>query len=197
MVCMNKNMPGAASVRLVLAVALVASVTFGCGKTETPTAGAPKAATPQPEGPLTLEPAAVKAADLKPGLKLTTFPNNTFSGAGESTVVPALTFDCDKNPYNGKEVSLRWEGYLKVESAGEYCFQTASDDQSTFSLGKTPVIVQTQSGVTKNRRVNLKEGVYELTLDYQNNVGPACMRIGWSKTGCGGYVDIPATQLLH
>lgn len=182
-----------------LALALIAPATLYCGKSETPTAGgATKAAAPaQPEGPMSLDPVTVKAADLKPGLKLTTFPNNTFSGNGESAIASLLGFDCDRNPYHNKEVSLRYEGYLKVDTAGEYCFQTASDDQSTFSLNKKPVIVQAQSGVTKNRRVTLKEGFYEIGVDYQNNVGPACFRIGWSKTGCGGYVDIAAGQLLH
>lgn len=184
--------------RLMLALALIASTTVSCGKSEAPKpAGAPKAEAPKTEGPLALDPVAVKAADLKPGLKLTSYPNNTFSGNAESSIVPLLGFDCDRNPYNNKEASLRYEGYLKVDVAGEYCFQTASDDQSSFSLNKTPVIVQTQSGVTKSRRVTLKEGLYEIGLDYQNNVGPACLRIGWSKTGCGGYVDVPATQLLH
>ena len=184
--------------RLVLALALIASATVRCGKSEAPTAGGgPKAESAKPEGPMSLDPVAAKAADLKPGLKLTTFPNNTFSGTWESTITPVLAFDCDRNPYHGKEVSLRYEGYLKVDTAGDYCFQTASDDQSTFSLNKKPVIVQTQAGTTKDRRVTLKEGLYEIGVDYQNNVGPACLRIGWSKTGCAGYVEIPASLLFH
>jgi PA14 domain len=193
--------PSAWKGRAFLAAAVFALAAVHCGKKETPAstaASAPKGSEqPKVEGPLTLDPVGAKAADLKPGLKLTTFPNNTFSGSGEVSVSPTADFDCDRNPYHKKEVSLRYEGYLRIDTAGDYCFQTASDDQSTFSLNKKVILSQSQAGVTKTKSVALKPGLYELTTDYQNNVGPACLRVYWSSRGCGGFEPIPAAQLLH
>lgn len=184
---------------------LVPVLVVGCGKkAETPAAPGgekPKAQapapTPVPPPTITIDPAAnVDGKGLKPGLKLTTFPNNKFSGPGETdSVTPSLTFDCDRNPYAGKEASLRYAGWLKVDKEGTYCIQIITDDQATFKLGGKTVI----PGLTgvKEQKVTLKPGYYEIQFDWQNNVGPACLTARWVLGECTGAAVIEASRYFH
>jgi len=133
---------------------------------------------------------------LKSGLKLTTFPNNKFTGPGEiKSEAATLGFPCDQNPYNGKEVSLRYEGYLKVDQDGKYEFQIRSDDQSRMKVDS--LVIEPGSTQTKSGSAMLKVGTYPLTLDYQNNVGPACLVVKWSADDGRTFSEIPASQLFH
>jgi len=181
------------------------SLTSACGgKKEEKGAPAPAggvskiAAEPTPEGPVAADPVSVDAKTLKPGLKLTVFGNNKFAEPVTSTgVVTETDFDCDKNPYNGKEVSFREEGYLKVEKDGAYCVQLFSDDESRILLNGKPLVVNAHSTATKERILNLKAGYYEFKLEYQNNVGPGCLKVRWAPETCGSAVPIPASAFSH
>ena len=187
----------------VAVLACGALLAAACGKSEkkeaaTPAAAAAKPAEPTPEGPLAVDPATVDAKTLKPGLKITVFGNNRFAEPVTSTsTVSEIDFDCDKNPYNGKEMSFREEGYLKVDKDGAYCMQIASDDESRILLNGKPAVVNVKSGTAKERIVNLKAGYYALTVEYQNNVGPACLKVKWALESCGAAAPIPAGVLSH
>jgi len=191
--------------RSVAAFALVCAAFFAvsCGKTEkketpAPAAAAVKPAEPTPEGPLAVDPATVETKGLKPGLKITVFGNNRFAEPVLSTATVAETdFDCDKNPYNGKEVSFREEGYLKVDKDGAYCVSLMSDDESRILLNGKPAVVNAKSTATKERILNLKAGTYALAIEYQNNVGPGCLKVRWAPESCGNATPIPAGALSH
>lgn len=190
-----------AGLALLVPVILIA----GCGKkAETPAAsGGAKAKveapppTPVPPVTIAIEPAAsVDAKALKPGLKLTTFLNNRFTGPGETdSVTPGLGFDCDRNPYMNKEMALRYSGWLKVDKEGTYCFQISTDDQATFTLNGRAVISDF-AGV-KEQKVTLKPGYYEVRFDWQNNVGPACLTVKWASGDCSGAAAIEASRYFH
>jgi hypothetical protein len=184
---------------LVLAgAAFIATSCGGKKESPTPAAGTKAAAEPTPEGPLSVDPTTVDAKSLKPGLKITVFANNRYAEPVASTsVVSDIDFDCDKNPYNGKEISFREEGYLKVEKDGAFCVQLLSDDESRILLNGKPTVVNARSGSTKERILNLKAGYYAFALEYQNNVGGACLRVKWSPETCGNAVPIPAAALSH
>lgn len=184
---------------------LVPILVVGCGKKAegpaTPGGEKPRvqAAPPTPVPPVTIaiEPAAsVDAKTLKPGLRVTTFPNNRFTGPGETdSVMPVLGFDCDRNPYVGKEMSLRFAGWLKVDKEGTYCLQIITDDQATFKLnGKT--VLPGLTGI-REQKVSLKPGYYEIQFDWQNNVGPACLTARWALGECTGAAVIEASRYFH
>lgn len=180
----------------------------GCGKTESPAKPGEKpgetkapvskpAPTPTAAGPIAIEPAAsVDAKTLKAGLKLTTFPNNRFSGPGEiDSIAPGIGFDCNKNPFAGKEAALRYAGWLKVDKEGTYCMQIVADDQITFSLNGKAVVADF-TGI-KEQKVALKAGAYEVRFDYQNNVGAACLSVKWALGECVGVAPIEATRFFR
>jgi hypothetical protein len=180
----------------------------GCGKTESPAKpgekpGETKAAvskpapTPTAVGPITIEPAAsVDAKALKAGLKLITYPNNRFSGPGETdSIAQGIGFDCNKNPFAGKEAALRYAGWLKVDKDGTYCMQIVADDQITFSLNGKAVVADF-TGI-KEQKVALKAGYYEVRFDYQNNVAAACLSVKWALGECVGVAPIEAARFFR
>lgn len=186
-----------------LAVVVSVLVLEGCGgKTEAPKpSGGTKVETapPTPAPPVivAIEPAAAEPKGAKPGLNVTTFVNNKFTGPGETTtVVPALGFDCDRNPYNNKEMSLRYAGWLKVDKEGTYCFLVVADDQATFTLNGKAVISDF-TGV-KEQKVRLKPGWYELRFDWQNNIGGACLTVKWAVgADCATAAAIEPARFFH
>jgi hypothetical protein len=130
---------------------------------------------------------------------LTTFPNNNFSAPGETKAETAtIGFPCDTNPYKDKEVSLRYQGYFRIDKDGTYVFRITSDDQSKLKLGSSVVVDNEQSTKTAEGSAKLKAGLYPIEVDYQNNIGPACLDVSWTSEGTGtGWTPIPAAQLFH
>jgi len=167
---------------------------FGCGRAETGAAG--KA--PETPKTITVEPVATPA-NLKPGLKLTTFPNNKFTGPGETTEeTTTVGFPCDSNAYKDKEVSLRYQGYLRVDKDGTYVFRITSDDQCKLKLGSMIIVDNEDATRTKEGSAKLRAGLYPLVIDYQNNVGLACLDVTWTSESTGaGWAPVSAAQLLH
>ena len=180
----------------------ISLLSIGCGNKETaPKQGEAKGGAPAPTptaaGPIVIDPSTkVDPKGLKPGLKLTTFPNNTFSGPGEAeSIAPVIGFDCDRNPYAGKEASLRYTGWLKVDQDGPYCLQFVADDQVSLSLnGK---LILDQFAGAKDSQVVLKAGFYEVRFDYQNNVGDACLAVKWALRDCAAATPIEAKSFFH
>ncbi len=82
-----------------------------------------------------------------------------------------------------------------MEQDGKYEFQIRSDDQSRMKVDS--LVVEPGSTQTKSGSATLKVGTYPLTLDYQNNVGPACLVVKWSADDGRTFSEIPASQLLH
>jgi hypothetical protein len=179
------------------AVCGAVSLLLSCGGGKTETAGAPGGTSVKPKT-ASIEPVA-RPAGVKVGLKLTTFPNNRFTGPGETTAeVTTIGFPCDANPYKDKEVSLRYQGYFKVDKDGTYSFQINSDDQSKLKLGPAVVVDNENSTHTTEGSANLKTGLYPLQIDYQNNVGAACLSVNWKSESAGNvWLPMSAAQLLH
>lgn len=179
------------------AVCGAVSLLWSCGGGKTETAGAPSG-TPAKPTTASIEPVP-RPASVKAGLKLTTFPNNRFTGPGETTAeVTTIGFPCDANPYKDKETSLRFQGYFKVDKDGTYSFQILSDDQSKLKLGSAVVVNNENSTHTTEGSTNLKAGLYPLQIDYQNNVGAACLVVNWKSDSAGNvWLPLSSAQLLH
>jgi hypothetical protein len=190
---------------LLLALCLAAGA---CGKkAETPSSGAPGTAdttaagatTPAaPVPPTVVHPSPEAApADRKPGLLRSTFANNRFEGAAKDDVANDIGFNCEKDPYGGREVGVRWSGWLTVEKEGRYCFEVLSDDEARLYLGGVVVVAQLESTLTRTAELALKAGTYQLRVDWQNNVGAACLRFRWAAGSCENPVPIEARLLSH
>jgi hypothetical protein len=106
-----------------------------------------------------------------------------------------LAFDCEKNPYAGRAVSLRGKGLLVVDKAGTYTFEIHSDDDAVLWLNGKAAIAN-PSTVTTRRRLRLGAGVYDLIFEYRNDVGAACLSVAWGPGDTGTAVSVLAAPAL-
>ena len=130
-----------------------------------------------PDG-ATLEPAGPLRPHLAPGLEGHEFKDADFGRPGPAFDWTRLAFDCEHNPYADRAVSLRGTGLLAVERAGPTTFEVKSDDDAVLWINGRAA-VSNPSGVTTRRILNLGAGLYELKLEYRNDVGGACLAVSW------------------
>jgi len=138
-----------------------------------------------------------------PGLVGTYFNNKTLTGPpalvrvdstvpfdwGNAAPDPAVTAD---------NFSVRWVGTVRVQTSGNYTFQTISDDGVRLSVNNTLVINNwTDHAATTNNSaaIALTAGVdYPLTLEFYENGGLAVMKLNWQKPGDSAFSSIPASN---
>lgn len=194
---LNRNSLNRNSLFRAAALCGAVSLLWSCGGGKPEAAGAPDRSSAKPKA-AGIEP-VTGTAGLKPGLKLTTFPNNKFTGPGETTAeVTKVGFPCDSNPYKDKEISLRYQGFLKVDKDGTYSFSVMSDDQGKLRLGSNVVVDNEDSTHTTEGSAKLKPGLYPIVIDYQNNVGAACLVVNWKSENAGNvWLPLSEAQLLH
>jgi hypothetical protein len=131
------------------------------------------------------------------GVKMTVFADNKFEGSPiESVIASSIGFQCTNNNYNNKAISIRYEGYLKIVKDDIYCFKIASDDDSLLKLNDANIIINPSMGTSINK-ISLSSGYYKLQLDYENNVGSACLGFMWSTNDCKDLNPIPIDNLYY
>ncbi len=79
--------------------------------------------------------------------------------------------------------SIRWTGYIRIDRAGTYSFQTLSDDGVRLWVAGRPVIDNwgDHSATWNSGDVYLKEGYHSLRLDFYENGGVAAVKLCWSS----------------
>lgn len=94
--------------------------------------------------------------------------------------------------------SIRWIGYVRIDRAGTYRFQTLSDDGVRLWIAGKPVIDNWgDHGATWNSGdIYLKEGYHSLRLDFYENGGVATIKLCWSSERFSREI-IPPAYLYH
>lgn len=94
------------------------------------------------------------------------------------------------------QFSARWEGRLRAPSTGTYQFQTESDDGVRLWVNGQLLIDQwNDHSATAHTSgdVTLYAGqVYDIRLEYYENLVHAVIRLRWRIPGSGSFVPIPA-----
>jgi hypothetical protein len=142
-----------------------------------------------------IEPARPVPAGLEPGLEAREYGDADFGKAGPVFPWMRLAFDCEKNPYAGRAVSLRGKGLLVVEKPGIYTFEIHSDDDAVLWLNGKAAIAN-PSTVTTRRRFHLGAGAYDVILEYRNDVGAACLSVAWGPGDGNTTVSVLAAPAL-
>ncbi|HVO50995.1 MAG TPA: glycosyltransferase family 39 protein [Thermoanaerobaculia bacterium] len=142
-----------------------------------------------------LEPARPVPARLEPGLEAREYGDADFGKAGPEFTWTRLAFDCEKNPYAGRAVSLRGKGLLVVERPGTYTFEIHSDDDAVLWLNGKAAVAN-PSTVTTRRRLRLGAGAYDLIFEYRNDVGAACLSVAWGPGDADAAVSVLAAPSL-
>jgi hypothetical protein len=157
---------------------------------------------PEPSAPISgdtavLHPSPCPAA-LAPGLSMQTFPDNKFGTKPSGTEVRGSPgFACAANAYENKSMTLVYSGWLRVDRAGTFQLRMTSDDASSLTLGTNKVIDVKNAGDKRTAKVAAEAGCYELSLRYQNDLGPACLTLDWSTDGGRTFGPMPAAMFAH
>lgn len=92
--------------------------------------------------------------------------------------------------------SVRWRGYVRATSSGNYRFQTVSDDGVRLYINGNLIInnwTNHSSTTNTSADVTLVAGqTYSLVLEYYENTGSSVIQLSWLVPGAGSYVAIPA-----
>jgi hypothetical protein len=142
-----------------------------------------------------LEPARPVSPRLEPGLEGLEYGDADFGKPGPRFSWTRLAFDCASNPYADRAVSLRGRGLLVVERAGAYTFEIHSDDDTILWLNGKAAVAN-PSMVSTRRRFRLGAGAYDLTLEYRNEVGAACLSVAWGPGEENATVSVLAAPAI-
>jgi hypothetical protein len=121
-------------------------------------------------------------------------------GCTAGTVVHGLTCSgSDRLGLGVDNFAVRWEGLIKTDTAGQYTFQTRSNDGVRLWLnGSLEINNWTNHAATNNntRTLSLSAGaVLRVKLEYYDATGEAEIRLRWRKPGTTSFVAIPASNL--
>jgi RHS repeat-associated protein len=101
-------------------------------------------------------------------------------------------------PGRSDNFSVRWSGYLKVASEGDYTFATYADDGTRLTIDGSAAInnwVAQSATQICSQPLHLTGGLHKLVLEYFEGLGTANVTLKWSGAGCGTVQAIPATAL--
>jgi YVTN family beta-propeller protein len=100
---------------------------------------------------------------------------------------------------NKDKFSVRWTGTVEASAAGNFQFQTNSDDGVRLWVNGVQVINNwTNHGATTNSSASiaLTAGTrYTIRMEFYENGGQAVAQLRWKTPGTTSYVAIPASRL--
>lgn len=147
------------------------------------------------------EPVKVPAADLKmasmhlagrtphmaAGLQANYVRGLDPNGPAERRIDPQIDFDWnDQGPLPGfpnDRFSVRWQGHIKTEAAGDYQFHTLSDDGVRLWVNEVPVIDRWvgQAAAERSGRIHLDgKRSYPFRMEYFEDTGLAEVHLRWT-----------------
>lgn len=114
-----------------------------------------------------------------------------------SGFVPNITLANKSQP---EKYAFLWEGFIRIDVAGDYYFSTNSDDGSRLYVNMpydylaTPTVDNDNTHGAQDRfsqKMTLSAGVYPIVITYFQKTSGSSMAISWKKPGSSSYVAIP------
>lgn len=97
-------------------------------------------------------------------------------------------------------ISARWTGELRVETAGDQVFAVTVDDGARLQIGGTDVLPaeawRPQGATRYVGRIALTEGWHPVVIDYSQNQGEAIFTVEWGPAGTKAR-PLAMTDLRH
>lgn len=123
------------------------------------------------------------------------FQGENFDTSAGTQVDPRIDFNWTATPPLGlphDHYSVRWTGFVTAGVAGDYTFQTASDDGVRLWIDGKQVIDDwtTHALTTDMATVHFDANSrHTIKLEYFQNAYDAVVRLSWNKPAAGGSVD--------
>lgn len=141
-----------------------------------------------------LSPESTSTAGLPNGLRVTATPQG---GSPTTSVIPNLDIACGRpTPADAGPTTRKFETLLVVEAPGVHTFALMTDDGAVLSVGGTEVGRSPSLRDTKVPVNFAKPGVYRLTLELTNELGPYCADIRMAEAGSESLAPLPAARLF-
>lgn len=132
----------------------------------------------------------------KVGLMAEYFSSKDLTNTYKRQIDPKVDFNWGKHSpfprWRKDNFSVRWSGYLDVPEAGEYEFQTHSDDGVNLWVGDMKIISNwtVHRLVVNKARLRLQKGYIPIRLEYFDAGRTAAIHLMWKKEGDSRLVVI-------
>ena len=96
-----------------------------------------------------------------------------------------------------EQSSIAWNGWINIQTEGEYRFYTTSDDGSSIIIDEQLVVDNGgfHGEQTRTQKLTLTEGPHRITISYFNGTGSAVFMVWW-KDLSSVQTPIPAAVLF-
>ena len=115
---------------------------------------------------------------------------------------PQINFDWSSNmpdaALGNTLYSAKWKGKVRIDTADTYTFYATTDDGARLWVNGQVLIDAWQDGTATERQgsISLAPGLYDIELDYYQNVGATSCKLLWSSSAIAKSV-IPAVNLYY
>ncbi len=123
---------------------------------------------------------------LQPGIRGYYYEGEAFEKLVRERIEPQIQFADRTMPYpDGRQdgISVRWQGKLVVTQPGSYGFRIASDDGNRMWLDSVKLFDHWGSPAEHRATVDLKPGLHELVIEFQQGVGGSYINVNWTPPG--------------
>ncbi|MER3316946.1 MAG: PA14 domain-containing protein [Allomuricauda sp.] len=107
------------------------------------------------------------------GSTVDNIPTSGFQGSGTFTSFDVDALQNQEDPGDTDNFSIRYSGYIQIDTQGSYTFYTSSDDGSKLFIDGTEVVDNDGAHGTRERSgsINLTAGLHDITVLFFENGG--------------------------
>ena len=163
------------------------------------------------QGPREPDVAPSDTTKVAAGLDWATFPDDASDGYWDTVpdfnlLTPAqrgtISTIAIVPPVVGADhIAVRYQGYLKVDTAGVYRFKATADDRVKVLVAGRLIYDYDSPAARANPApqgsISLQPGYHRLELDYLEQAGGEAISVQWIPVGGSTFTDIPAANLYR
>jgi len=88
------------------------------------------------------------------------------------------------------QVTIRWSGFLQVDTPGDYTFYAAADDRAVVTVGDT-IVVDVRGWQETAKAIKLAPGLHPFRIAYHQTDGDARCALTWAGPGIAKTASLP------
>ncbi|WP_421801115.1 PA14 domain-containing protein [Flagellimonas sp.] len=130
------------------------------------------------------------------GSTVDNIPTSGFQGSGTFTSFDVDALQNQEDPGDTDNFSIRYSGYIQIDTQGSYTFYTSSDDGSKLFIDGTEVVDNDGAHGTRERSgsINLTAGLHDITVLFFENGGGETLTVQYQGPSISKQ-NVPFTKL--